>query len=163
MFDVISPATTAADMTLSLLLNTERAARLVQQNAIDASLPGLNDVLERTTRAVMQARSRNEYEAEIARAVQRVYATRLMELAANASMAQVRALAHYELKNIVPAARGRSGAEEQAHLALLAADVQRFLDRPIEPIRTPGPPTVPPGQPIGMPGMSWLDLLCEGW
>src|SRR5699024_1273815 len=53
-FDAVSPAAAAAGMTLSLLLDPERAARLVQQHALDPSLPGLLDVLERTRDAVLR-------------------------------------------------------------------------------------------------------------
>jgi hypothetical protein len=163
-FDAVAPAATAADMTLSLLLDEDRAARLVQQQAIDPSLPGFDHVLDIITRHVMDARASDEYEAEIARAVQRVYVDRLTDLAARASMPQVRALAHLELVGIADAlAPARGGANEQAHRALLAADIRRFMDRPAEPVRYPSPPTVPPGQPIGMLGMDWLDLRCDGW
>src|SRR5690606_6747935 len=53
VFDAVSPAASAADMTLSLLLDAQRAARLVQQKALDTSLPGLEDVLASITNAVM--------------------------------------------------------------------------------------------------------------
>jgi hypothetical protein len=163
-FDAVVPAATAADMTLSLLLNADRAARLVQQQAIDPSLPGFEDVLAQTTRVVMDARARDAYQAEIARAVQRVYIDRLTELAARAAMPQVRALANFELLGIGDAlASGRGPAEEQAHRVLLAADIKRFMDRPAEPVRNPAAPAVPPGQPIGMFGMDWLELGCDGW
>ena len=41
VFDAISPAAAAADMVAQLVFNPERAARLVQQHALDPSLPGL--------------------------------------------------------------------------------------------------------------------------
>jgi hypothetical protein len=165
MFDAIAPAAAAADMTLSLLLDAQRAARLVQQSALDDQLPGLDDVLDATTRAIMSPRVSNEYEREIARAVQRVYAERLMSLATNAPMAQVRALALYELSRLVEqnGLRG-GGAGTTAHVMALNADIQRFMDRPLEPIAVPRTaPGVPPGQPIGMPGLEWLELACDGW
>ena len=40
MFDVISPAVVAADLTISNLLEATRAARLVEQHALDPTLPG---------------------------------------------------------------------------------------------------------------------------
>src|SRR5262245_55038439 len=46
VFDVISPAAAAADMVLQLVLNPERAARLVQQHALDPAQPGLAEVLD---------------------------------------------------------------------------------------------------------------------
>ncbi|HSJ30680.1 MAG TPA: zinc-dependent metalloprotease [Longimicrobiales bacterium] len=163
VFDAVAPAASAADMSLSLLLDPQRAARLVQQKALDSSLPGLEDVLETTTRAVMQPRTSDAYEQEIARAVQRVYVDRLMSLAANAPMAQVRALASYELMRLVETGLPGGGAAPQAaHRMAIAAEIGRFMERPLEPIRPPAAaPGVPPGQPIGMPDMVWTSLRCE--
>ncbi|HSK19744.1 MAG TPA: zinc-dependent metalloprotease [Longimicrobiales bacterium] len=163
VFDAVAPAASAADMSLSLLLDPQRAARLVQQKALDSSLPGLEDVLETTTRAVMQPRTSDAYEQEIARAVQRVYVDRLMSLAANAPMSQVRALANYELMRLVETAMPGGGAAPQAaHRMAIAAEIGRFMERPLEPIRPPAAaPGVPPGQPIGMPDMVWTSLRCE--
>ncbi|MBR9991244.1 MAG: zinc-dependent metalloprotease, partial [Gemmatimonadetes bacterium] len=164
IFDAIAPAASAADMSLSLLLDPQRAARLVQQKAMDGSLPGLEDVLAATSRAIMDPRMGDAYEQEIARAVQRVYVERLMSLAANAPMGQVRALANYELSAIRDR-RSRGGDTAQdAHRMALGTDITRFLDRPLEPIRAPAAaPGTPPGAPIGMSGMNWLELMCDGW
>ena len=40
MFDTITPAVVAADLTLGYLLDDARAARMVEQHALDATLPG---------------------------------------------------------------------------------------------------------------------------
>jgi hypothetical protein len=163
VFDAVAPASSAADMTLSLLLDAQRAARLVQQKALDPSLPGLEDVLETTTRAIMDPRTSDTYDREIARAVQRVYANRLMSLAADAPMPQVRALASYELMRLLEEeSMGGSDAAQTAHRFALAADIDRFLERSLEPISMPAAaPGVPPGQPIGMSDMEWTSLMCE--
>ena len=41
MFDAITPAVVAADLTVGYLLDDARAARLVEQHALDPTLPGL--------------------------------------------------------------------------------------------------------------------------
>jgi hypothetical protein len=153
VFDAVSPAAAAADMTLALLLHPERAARLVEQHALDPALPGLDDVLTRTTRAILRPVAADDYQREIARAVERVYAERLMDLAMRATMPQVRALAAFELSELAREARGRGRDKaETAHYWALAEDIERFAERPlppIQPVRTPGSP---PGQPIGGDG-----------
>ena len=159
-FDAVSPAAAAAELTLTLLLNAERAARLVEQHALDVSLPGLDAVLEQTQRALLHPDTRNEYEQEIGRAVQRVYVDRLMDLAVRATMPQVRAIAAYELDQV---RREVSGAgrtvPETAHRWSLAQDIARFQERPLPPLQ-PGPlPDAPPGQPIGQPDMNWLEWI----
>ena len=40
--------------------------------------------------------------------------------------------------------------------ALLAADIKRFLERPMEPIKTPSTYEAPPGAPIGDYPNDWL-------
>jgi len=155
MFDVITPAVAAADMTVGFLLNETRAARLVEQNAIDPALPGLHGVIDRLTAATFGAAPADPYEAEIQRAVQRVVVEHLMTLATNADMSQVRAIATAKLRGrITTAAPGATPAA--AHAALLSADIKRFLDRPAAPATRTDLPAAPPGAPIGEPGMDWL-------
>jgi hypothetical protein len=45
---------------------------------------------------------------------------------------------------------------DEAYFALMASDIERFLDRPADPWSLPGIPTAPPGAPIGQPAMDWL-------
>jgi hypothetical protein len=167
MFDAISPAVVAANLTIGYVLDDARAARLVEQHALDPSLPGLDAVIDQLMTATFGATPADAYEAEIARAVQRVAIEQLMTLAANADMPQVRAVAAQKLKqrqDRLGAAPGtNSGAS--AHASLLAADIKRFLDRPLAPATRLEIPIAPPGAPIGDPGMDWLDRLLPicGW
>ena len=70
------PAVVAADHTVSEILNAQRAARLVQQHALDESLPGLGEVIDRLGDATFGATPANSYEAEINRAVEGVVVDR---------------------------------------------------------------------------------------
>jgi hypothetical protein len=78
-------------------------------------------------------------------------------------MPQVRSLASYELMRLVEnESMGGNDAAQTAHRFALAADIARFLERPLEPISTPVvAPSAPPGSPIGMPDMMWVNLMCE--
>ena len=160
VFDPISPAAAAADMTIGFILSPDRAARMVAQHAVDPSLPGLRDVLTALQKATFEAATASPYEKEIRRATSRVLAERLMELAGSASMPQVRAIASSILGGIqsppvsTPATFDRDDAVMRS---LLAADIKRFLERPIAPIAAPAQPDPPPGAPIGGDaGMDWL-------
>jgi hypothetical protein len=167
MFDAISPAVVAADMTLGVLLDGTRAARIVQQSALDPTLPRLDQVLDQIIAATFRAPTANAYEAEIARAVQRVAVENLMTLASNASMPQVRAIASHALQRQMTALKApQTRAAAAAHTALLAADIKRFLERPAPPAARAEIPTAPPGAPIGDPGMDWLGRMeppCSIW
>jgi hypothetical protein len=153
-FDAITPAVAAADHTLSMLLSAERAARLVEQKALDASLPGLDDVLDRAIDGVFKAPAGSPYEAEIRRAVERVLVERVMGLAGSARMPQVRALANERLVALSRASTSGPDRLESAHLTLLAQDVRRFLERPAG--AAAAVPALPPGAPIGQPALEFL-------
>ncbi len=156
-FDVISPAAVAAYQTVSNIFDDQRAARIVEQHAVDPSLPGLDEIINEVLTATFGVTPATSYEAEIARAVQRVVVDELMGLAASAQMPQVRAMATLklsrkfnELAKLTPTDDG-----EAAHVALLGRDIKRFLDNP-ESYKRPAPPVVPPGAPIGDAPMEWI-------
>lgn len=156
-FDAVSPAASAADMTLSMVLHPERAARLVEQRALDPRLPGLEWVLERTEETVWGFPAGDPYRAELRRTVQRAYVDRLMALASEAEMPQVRAQAAFALSRLAER-RGAGGGfdtAEQAHRMALAADVRRFLERDWEPRERRDPVAPPPGAPIGSEDEGW--------
>jgi hypothetical protein len=159
-FDVITPATAGAGLTIGVILDDARTARLVQQKALNPALPGLEDVIEAVHAATFGAVTRTPYEAEVKRATQRVFVDELMNLALGAPMPQVRALASFYLQRI--AAQPAGGPTiEQAHVALIASDIKRFLDRPHSPADIRQPVAAPPGAPIGDPGMDWLDRVAR--
>ena len=161
MFDAITPAIVAASHTVGMLTNDERAARLVEQHAIDQTMPGLEWVLGELIAATFKAEPKNGYEAEIARAVQRVVVEHLTTLALNADMSQVRAIATMKLQQRMQAINAEGSAAD-AHERLLAADIKRFLERPAQPAARTDVPSPPPGAPIGEPAMDWLWLV-EPW
>jgi len=153
-FDPISPASIAADVTIGFILQPDRTARMVAQHAVDPSLPGLTEVINALRAATFRAAAANPYEEEIRRATQRALVERLMWLAGGAPMPQVRAEASDALSKIGGLAA--PGAADAAAYALMAADIKRFLERPVDPIRTPTTYDAPPGAPIGDAGMDWL-------
>lgn len=153
-FDAISPAVVAADLTVSYLLESQRAARLVEQKALDASLPGFDDVVNDLVRATFSAQTGSAYEAEIARSIERVVLDRLMDTAANARMSQVRAIARAALSNIAKM------AGSDPHRALMARDIERFDERAAAAPFVSAP-AAPPGAPIGDPGLNHLWRLVE--
>lgn len=158
-FDPVSPSVSATDIVVSGLLTPTRAARMVAQKAVDASLPGLDEVIARLAATVFDARPANAYESEINRAMERVVVSQLMELAEAAPMSQVRAIATQAIRSLPTrptlTAASATGAE-RAHRQLLADDIKRFLDRPYTELRPQAIPAPPPGAPIGDFGMDYL-------
>jgi hypothetical protein len=165
MFDAITPAVVAANMTVGFLLDDARAARLVEQHALDPATPGLDWVLDELIAATSKAQTASPYEAEISRAVQRVVMEHVMTLAGSAEMPQVRALATARLLPWKTTGQTANDADG-AHRAALAEDIRRFLDRPLTSVTRADLPDAPPGAPIGEPAMDWLRRVeppCSAW
>ena len=83
-------------------------------------------------------------------------------------MPQVRAVATHllERQRRRLAAGAAADASQAAHASLLAADIKRFLERPLPPATRLDLPEAPPGAPIGEPAMEWLRMLeppCSTW
>lgn len=158
-FDPVGVATVAADHSISLLLNPERAARLVEQQARDPRTPGLHGVLDGLQRTVRpEPADASGLAGAVYRAVQALYARRLMDLATNAeAAADVRAMATAALVAMkgeaapTPADAGAAAAW-QAHQAALDDDIDRFLTRPEATVTPPRPLPTPAGDPIGSRG-----------
>lgn len=164
VFDAVAPATASAEATLGFLFHPERAARMVQQHALDASLPGLTQVIERVGRGLFDAEPADGYEAEVNRAVERVFIEKLMGLAVRAPMAQVRAEAQDALSQMavhLSQASDEMDEADRAHYRLIAADIGRFLERDFQADEAPSPPSMPPGSPIGEGRLNWLGS--RGW
>ena len=91
------------------------------------------------------------YPAEVNRAVAHAFVDRLMTLAGDAAMPQVRAIATSRLRRIAARLKAAPpiGDAQTAHAALLQDDIARFLARPHPPAETAATPTAPPGAPIG--------------
>jgi hypothetical protein len=158
-FDPIAPGTIAADVTIGFALQLERASRLVAQHAVDPSLPGLEDVIDRFTHATFDATTANPYEAEVRRAEERVLVNRVAWLAAGSGNAQVRAIAALKLNRLANRLRAEPGKTEAdvAHRALLVVDIKRYLDDPskVSSVVIAAAPA-PPGAPIGDMPNDWL-------
>ena len=139
----------AASHTVNSLLDPDAAARLVEQKLFDPSLPGLQDVIDRLMAASFGASASGAYEQEVKRAVEGVVVERVEWLAQNAAMPQVRAIATASLR----ATRGDLVAmADDAHAAMLAQQIQRFLDRPAATVSVPrnrGRPAGSPDRPAG--------------
>ncbi len=156
-FDPVGAAESASDLTLNLLLNPERAARLAQYHAEDATLPSLSEVIDKIVAATWKAPEASGLTGEVQRAIDMVALYRLMALASNdAAPAQVRAVAWSKLAGLrdwtpPPAA----GADMAALHKFAAIEIRHFETNPRE-IGVPRPPVAPPGMPIGDDGPDYV-------
>ena len=153
--DPVAIAESAADLTISLALQSERAARLVEHKARNRDHLGLDRVIARLIEVGWQRKITDPYGREIQRAVGRRVVHHLVVLARNPrASGQVRAMAFTALEGLSrwierEAARPQSDVAIRAHLRYHAAELARFLRDPGE-VRLSPAPSPPAGSPIGM-------------
>ncbi len=152
VFDPIGAAEIAADMTVSGLLEPNRAARLITFNSRDASYPHFSEIVSALIDAGWRSPvSKNAFQGEIGRSVQNVIATDLMKLASNEdAQLQVIAAANDGLKQIAAMLKTRESQKTgSAFDRLLLENIEKFLERPMVQRKQNETLPEPPGDPIG--------------
>ncbi len=153
IFDPIGAAEIAADLTISGLLEPNRAARMIEFHSRDKDYPHFKEIVDALLNWTWGAAySTNAKEAAIQRAVQSVVVSELMDLAADANARpQVRAVASESLRGLLARLKRPIVADPDglAHYHSTAEDIERFLARPDAPRKQTSPLVTPPGDPIG--------------
>jgi len=146
-FDALSVASTASDMTLSLLLHPQRANRLVQQKGLDAKQLGLDEVLQTLIDNSFKVQHKDGYLSEVQQMVNVNLLKHIMNLAVtDRAYFQVNAIANDALNNILKVLYGKKGSLKYAsQYALL---IKEFKAKP-EKFKLADSPTIPDGSPIG--------------
>ncbi|MGC2618062.1 MAG: zinc-dependent metalloprotease, partial [Acidobacteriaceae bacterium] len=149
-FDPVAAAQSAADLTLTLLFNPQRANRLVEYHARDAAEPSLDDVIEATLASTHTATADSGLAQQVRHAVDDRILLALMALGANpAASPQTQAIVRSALSAHLLTLRGPAGsAEESAFNLFEASRIDSFLADPSKFIPAKPIPT-PPGMPIG--------------
>jgi len=150
-FDPVAAAQSAADLTLSLLFDPQRASRLIEYHARDARNPGLDEMLTSVLKATWQAPRESGLAAEIQSAVESATLERLLGLAAaKETSTQARAIARLEVSGLKTQLAAESGLarERQAHRAAALARIAEFERDPAKFVPAPSV-EAPPGMPIG--------------
>ncbi len=153
VFDPFGAAESAVALTLDVLLDPLRAARMVAGNARRSAIPGFGRLTESLVRATWFSRQRSGIDGEIQRATNSLVLERLMLLSINEEAdEQVRAIAFdrvNQLDNwlseqlaVVTTRRWRS------HYSLSRHRIKRLREDPAS-LDTLVPVTPPPGSPIG--------------
>ena len=159
IFEPIGAAQSAAALTLEVLLEPSRAARMIASSARNTTMPGFNELADDLLRSTWFAPKREGIDAEIQRAVNNLALERLMMLAVNEGAdGQVRAIALDTINRLddwlAPRVSNETDAGWRAHY--------RFGQHRIETMRTNPAAieqfeavTVPPGEPIGS-SLDWF-------
>jgi hypothetical protein len=165
-FDELGAARTLAQMIVDLVLQRDRAARLVQfasrgnnggNSPRSTTLGSVIDELVRGTwRQPAPVGASAAKLAALQRVAQRAVADRLLTLAADSEASpEVRAMAELKISELRPLASSRAAAStrtdaERAHWLAIAGDFTRWMERRELPKPTV-PLVAPPGDPFGEP------------
>ncbi len=154
-FDPLSAVETAAGMTLSQILNKERAARLIEYNARRGDNPGLGEVIDKIFGATWKSSIQEELKMEAQFVINNLALHKLMDLSADTEAStQVRAIAGLKIEEL------KIWIEEQsirpmdenlkAHYFFAVREIDQFQADPVK-FKHSQPQNAPPGAPIGMP------------
>jgi len=145
-FDILAPARTAVALTLQVLINPERAARLERSGA-----PGFTAITSGLLNASWYADAGDGIEANIQRQTNMQVLYGLLGLAFNAnadSQVSATSLAAVQELDAWLAKRSTRDAAMRAHYAFARYEIARLLDDPAA-IESLVPAPIPPGSPIG--------------
>lgn len=158
-FDPLGPPEAAANLTMRLMLNPERCARLINQQAMDPGLPGMGDVVTalidqnfQAGKSTTAAQDQN-YNSQIRQLLMQKTVEGLLGLATNKDAdGRVREVAHNSLMSI----KKKYLQGEPQYPNYLRWMIQQYETNPQQASVQTNPLIAPDGAPID-PGQEWLD------
>ncbi len=152
-FDPVAAAESAADLTLSALLDPARASRIVEYHMRVPASPSLREMLESISSAVaVRTEGGHTMSSEVERAVEfRALEAQLALAVEPEASTQVRAIARWHIADVLKqwtSAPTLADTAEAIHRAALVDRIQEFERDPTKFVPAK-PIEAPPGMPIG--------------
>ena len=148
-FDPIDAAESAADFTLALVFNPQRANRLVEYHAQDSAEPSLTDVIDATLKSTGSPDSFSGLQLQVKYAVDERILEALLALGANPeSSAMTRATVRAAVASLREQLRTSGSQQDAAFHQLETSRIDQFLNDPAKFVPAQ-PIPAPPGMPIG--------------
>jgi hypothetical protein len=147
-FDPMGAAVTASDMTLKLLLNSQRANRMIQQKSLDGKQLGLDQMLKEVLDGTFGKRYDDGYKDEIQQLINERVLLHIMNLAvSDQSIFQVKAKANDAINSLVSGYLVNK-KKPSLYAAQYAMLIKEFREHP-EKFQIENAPKIPDGSPIG--------------
>ena len=144
-FDALGAVATASDMTLRVLLNPERANRLVEQHAISKNNLGFDDVLVQLIDHCFKIKTSSNYKEEVSHTIQYTVLQNLFNvISSTKSITQVKAIANKNLEDLI----SLLNSDKSTFNMQLLREINEFRKHP-ENFKTFKAPNIPDGSPIG--------------
>lgn len=165
-FDPLAAAETAANMTVSLLFNPNRAARMVDFAARDSAYMGLNEMIDQVFEKTVKVQTGEDYRGAVQRTINYVVLRHLIDLASDrGASSQVRAIANFKLEQLQEWMKERVtqlSSESNAASLLFGYRILQQYKKSEQVFELSQPVQAPPGSPIGEGrGESALFLECS--
>tara|TARA_R110000868_G_scaffold91812_4_gene254419 strand:- start:25 stop:2430 length:2406 start_codon:yes stop_codon:yes gene_type:complete len=146
-FDALSAASTASDMTLSLLLHPQRCNRLIQQKSLDTNQIGLEEVLKSLIDNSFKKTDKNSYLNEVQQMINANVLKYIMNLAVSDTVfLQVNAIANEAINQVAQLLNATKS--NTVYVAQYERLIKDFKDHP-EKFKLENSPKIPDGSPIG--------------
>jgi hypothetical protein len=160
-FDPIAAAETAANETISSILNPARAARLIEYNARDEKQPGFMAVADKLIAKTWKSAPISGYKGQLQIMVNNLTLKYLLQLAASTEAAEsVRGEALLKVQELEQWMTGTmsnsSNAKQRANILFGLSQIKDFKESPAKFQPIPAQ-IMPPGAPIGMNGLDFLN------
>lgn len=147
-FDPLSAASTASDMTLKLLLNPQRANRLLQQHSLDNTQLSLADVLKTLVDNSFKKTYKDAYLNQVQQMINVNVLKYIMNLAVNdKAFFQVNAIANDALADISKTLYDKKN-KDMLYASQYSRLMSEFREHP-EKFQMESAPKIPDGSPIG--------------
>ncbi|MEX0608892.1 MAG: zinc-dependent metalloprotease [Balneolaceae bacterium] len=151
--DALGIAETAADLSVGLMLNTDRANRLVEYSARENNL-SLEKVIDDLINVSWNKRSGDGYSGAVQRVVNHVVLKNMIELAASSrANPATAAVVHKKLEDLQQQLSSKNDADSRYG----AYTINRFFSNP-EDFEIPAAQSAPPGSPIGSGPMFYCEF-----
>lgn len=161
-FDALSAAATASDMVFGLVLNPQRASRMVQQKALDSNQLGLDELIDVLIANTFGKSSNDAYLNEIQHTVYFSLLENLMNLAASDNIhPQVKAIVNdklnkllrsFQFQNAITSDKKSKKESVSKPSEAYTAEYARLIlgfQKDSGPWKKPTPSDLPDGSPIG--------------
>ena len=149
-FDAFSAVETATEMTLNLLLNPQRASRLIAHKSLDKNQLGLDELIDELIVKTIKKNHKDSYYQELQNVINNQVLEQLFNLAATENQyKQVNAIVFFKLDEIKLILQNKkSEGIQKIYDAAMIKMIEDFEKNPTS-FKKLGVPQIPDGSPIG--------------
>jgi len=153
-FDPLAAAESAANLSIGLILNPHRAARLIEFKTRNEDLPSFGEVIDKLITSTWKKEYKSAYYKEIQRVVDMLVLNQLFTVAVDESaLNQVRAVANYKINELKEWLQDElddvDDESKKAHFLYAISQINQYQTNP-EKFKIYQPVNPPDGPPIGM-------------